>query len=243
MNDENIKQERSIPVMSRVDIVKIADMALALNSIDLGVNTASALISSCVEIAHKAFVDMEWMKDRHASVQDALDTLRTLGLLQRSMYKRTKKKIETAIGFENLRREGVDPREYASGMYNTMHKRESAPLMNDYMTKTDVLALVREFDVGEPEIEISKGGGLTEEGLEKLKNPNYDPKVAQATKDKHEEDQRTARELQRKEKLEAARGRALAARQKTDEEIKEDEERIAKKDDDLIAELDRMLDA
>ena len=269
MNDEmNIKQERSLPVASRCDVVCLADLAIMLAKMDLPVYTMSALISSCVDLAHKACSDMGFFKMTHDSLADALETLRSLGLVQKSLYERGRKKMNAAMAFENLRKEGIDPSGYVPQQYNTLHNVQSVRNIGAGMTRAEVIQLVREFDVGEGEIEIATGGGLTEEGLEKLKNPNYDPKAAQAERDKHEEGQKIIKEQQKTAKLELARKRALAAeegetaateepstaeiveevnrkvadddtpRQKTEEEIEVDEERIKEKDAALMDELD-----
>ena len=70
-DDSSIKQERSMPVASRCDVVSLADLATMLTDLDLGVNTMSALISACVDLAHKASTDMGFFKHKHGTISDA----------------------------------------------------------------------------------------------------------------------------------------------------------------------------
>ena len=42
VDEREIKQERSLPIAARVDIVSLADLALMFENMDLRVNTMSA---------------------------------------------------------------------------------------------------------------------------------------------------------------------------------------------------------
>ena len=262
---DDSKIERTMPVATRIDLVVLADLSLMMDRMGLRPNTMSGLVNSCVEIAHKACEDMGWLEQRCDGLSDAFYTLKSQGLIQASMYRRSRVKMQNAMAFENLRKEGINPKDYVPGQYNTMHKARGS----GSVSASKMREIVESIEQSERD-DIPVAGPVDEEEqkrkIDALKNPNYDPKVAQAETEKYNEEQRLIKESQRTAKLELARKRALAVeegkiaiteepstaevvdevnkksddtpRQKTDEEVKADEERIADKDKTLMNELD-----
>ena len=65
------------------------------------------------------------MPKEFESVAEAHRFLNERRLYQGSLSKRAFKKISTAISFENLRDEGIDPAYYASNQYRMIHNKHS----------------------------------------------------------------------------------------------------------------------
>jgi len=59
------------------------------------------------------------------SVRDAHEYLKQRGLYQKSLRKRSKSRIVAAMGFENLRAQGLDPACYHQPAYDMVHSKHS----------------------------------------------------------------------------------------------------------------------
>ena len=126
MNERLLKQERSIPVQARIDISSLADMLLYFESAGLRINTMSMLLSTCVDYARQLAEVNLVLPKVHESVADANRTLNERGLYQSGMMKRGgREKLATAMKFENLRLEGIDPEKYVTTHYNIVHNTHS----------------------------------------------------------------------------------------------------------------------
>jgi len=138
---EVLKQERSLVVHSRVDVVKLADIALAMIESGYTPAGASSLVAGCVEQLHHALLELGVIKEakRITSIAVAWQQLEILGYVTKTMKKQNKNKLNMAWGFENLRNEGVDPEQYAPMYYKKLHNQHS-------VKPVDVDMLVEIFD-------------------------------------------------------------------------------------------------
>lgn len=120
-----LKQERSIPVQGRVDVMVLADIAVYAYQTGIRLHTMSSLVSYATEVARVALEKAGLLKDMHGTVSEAYEVLNTLGLLKGRTLGRARQKLNTAIEFENLRAEGIDPEFYTPTHFNTMHNSNS----------------------------------------------------------------------------------------------------------------------
>lgn len=122
---EVIKQERSMAVYGRVDVVALAEVFAALGLANRRPRTLSMLISYCVEIAHSALEQNGYLEKRFDNISNAYHLLLDSGIMTRSAHRQNKKKLDMAWGFENMRKEGDDPEFSAPGYYKGLHNEHS----------------------------------------------------------------------------------------------------------------------
>lgn len=124
---EVVRQERSLGVNARVDVVELAEIAIAFYSLNIPMKSISHLMAMVVHQFHVALVDQDIIEteDRLDGLRVAWDVLRSYGLTTKSMEKQNEKKILMGKAFENLRREGVDPEFYAPHVYKQLHNEKS----------------------------------------------------------------------------------------------------------------------
>lgn len=246
------KRERSIPVQGRVDLVELADIAVVLSRKGFEVSSMSKLINLCVQMAHWALENTEEVMMRHEGVSDAHRTMVEAGLYQRSMYKVGRKKLLTAMAFENLRKEGVDPITYVPHQANVLHNRHSIDYPNVRESKKEQMRRVYDKVMAE-KMASKESKGLTMEKFEELKNKDYDEEVArkkleegyrlraEAMKRRLEEEEREGRNRlieEMEEIVESSKVKSDVPAQKNTEEMARDEERIARKDQALLEAMD-----
>ena len=127
------KVERSIPVQSRIDLMQLVDMYVFFNDSGYGIRTMSQLVNMIVDLCHDILVVNEKLKYQSESVGEAFEYLESTGLIQRGLRGRTRSKVATALGFENLRVEGEHPRDYAPAKFSQVHNsRRSYSERNRY---------------------------------------------------------------------------------------------------------------
>jgi uncharacterized Fe-S cluster-containing protein len=121
-----LKQERMIPVQSRVDINSLADMAVYLEKSGVDIKNMSMLISYCVDLAREVVFSNGMLDVVHETVSQSHETMRKKCLYQQSMMKRGgMKKLANALRLENMRIEGIDPKEYAPVQHKLVHNKHS----------------------------------------------------------------------------------------------------------------------
>jgi hypothetical protein len=125
------KEERSIPVQGRVDLVMLADLVKYYEHIGVHVPSMSALLGFAVSTAHMALSSTKQLPVEHETVAEAHSTLGNRKLYQKGMMKRAMKKIDTAMRLENLRFEGEDPRDYVPKQYNMVHNKRTVLSRSD----------------------------------------------------------------------------------------------------------------
>lgn len=119
------RQERSIPVQSRIDMVSLARLDKYWMSEGYYIRTMSQLVNWSVDLICEVLVSNEKMPSGIDSAMEANRHLMQRGLYQPSMLKKGFKKRAAALGFESLRDEGVEPADYAEGQYRNMHNERS----------------------------------------------------------------------------------------------------------------------
>lgn len=124
-----LKVERSFPVSSRVDITALAKLASYYEINGVQVPTMSSLVSWSIDLLVDGLVSMGKMKHRDLSLREAYEYLASRNLVQRHTI--DKRKLQKSLGFENLRNEGWDPKDYAKQSYSTMHSRQQSSVKPD----------------------------------------------------------------------------------------------------------------
>lgn len=132
-----VKQERSMVVGARVDVVELAEIARVFVVQRVPVKSMSHLIALIVSQMYYAMEVNGFIKEEE-KINDlgmAWKVLRAYHLTTQTMEDRNKKKLNMSRGFENLRREGDDPEFYAPSAYKQLHNRNSVqPIGNENRT-------------------------------------------------------------------------------------------------------------
>ena len=123
--EKEIKQERSIPVQGRIDLIELAELDRYFMSKGQEIRTMSQLLSWGVSLLVEVLNNNDVLGDEFETLTDASNYMRMRGLYQRGIMKRGKKKLGMSMGFESLRLEGIDPKGYAPGHYKNMHNENS----------------------------------------------------------------------------------------------------------------------
>jgi hypothetical protein len=124
MNKEQ-KQEASIPVQSRVNIVDLANLVMYWESKGYSMRSMSQLVAWSISLTYEGLKASGEITEPIDKVSDAHRLLAAKQLYQGSLRDRAFKKLGTAMRFESLREEGVDPTMYVSQQYNMVHNRNS----------------------------------------------------------------------------------------------------------------------
>jgi len=123
MDEEKV--ERSIVVSARVDMLALAKMDRYWLSKGTPVKSMSQLINWTVDLMAQVLEANGLKVEGLNSAKEANDHFRFRGLYQGSNVKRSRQKIATAIRFEGMRKEGLDPRGEDPLSYTTMHNSKS----------------------------------------------------------------------------------------------------------------------
>jgi len=172
--DKEARQESSVPVVTRVGMVQIANLIRFWEKQGYYVRTMSQLISWSIDLLTEELSRNKLIPVECKTIVEAHRELTQRGLYQRSMLKRAERKISTAMGFEALRAEGVEPREYAPEVYRAMHPRnqvQERPAVPDYSpaeveaararAKEQIAEMIRDGRLAEPQ----KGERVVKEGM------------------------------------------------------------------------------
>lgn len=117
--------ESSLPVQSRISIITLAELEKYWSGDGHNIKTMSQLVSWSVNLLKEVLRVNGKLCFEPMNVTEADRHLQNKGLYQSSMMKRGFKKRATALSFENLRYEGVDPKEYVPRQYNVVHDKNS----------------------------------------------------------------------------------------------------------------------
>lgn len=123
--DKETKQESSLPVQSRVSIVTLAELEKYWSNEGYQITNMSQLISWSLSLLREVLRANDKLQFDVMSVTEANRHLLSKGLYQKSMAKRGFKKRATALSFENLRAEGVDPAHAAPRQHKMLHNKKS----------------------------------------------------------------------------------------------------------------------
>lgn len=123
--EKRLRQESSVPVQTRASIVTLAELDLYWFREGHSIRTMSQLISWSVDLLREVLEANGKVPGEFDTVAKAHQYLQARGLYQRSMKERGFKKIGTALRFESLREEGLDPRNAAPVQHNILHRKGS----------------------------------------------------------------------------------------------------------------------
>ena len=123
--DREVKQERSVPVQGRVNLVDLANLDKYFVSQGQGVKTMSRLLSWGISLVVEVLDRNEALVDKFESLSEAGIYLNQRGLYQPGVRNRGIKKFANALTFENLRTAGQHPEDHVPRQYKTMHNENS----------------------------------------------------------------------------------------------------------------------
>lgn len=123
--DRESRIESSVPVQSRVSVVTLAELEMYWGSKGVSIATMSQLLCWSIDMLRNILASNNQLPQVVESVAEAHNYLDKIGLYQPSMRERSMKKIANAIGFENLRLDGIDPKDYAPQHYNMVHRKNT----------------------------------------------------------------------------------------------------------------------
>lgn len=150
-------QEASVPVQGRVNIVNLAELVLFWESQGYFIRTMSQLVGWSIELVANELKRCEMIPEEVDGVAEANNVLRQRNLYQNSLRKRSERKMSYALGFESLRRDGVDPKEYAPGYYKQYHNQKSVrPLPDDVRGSNLSQEQIQKFIESTPEWQQEK---------------------------------------------------------------------------------------
>lgn len=120
---DEVRVESSLPVVSRVSILDLANLdKFWWEHEGVHMKTMSQLVAYSLSALLGQIEDNDLLGEKISTVEEANRHLEERGLYQRSLLKRGKKKLNTALAFENLRREGIDPRRHVPSQYSMLHR-------------------------------------------------------------------------------------------------------------------------
>jgi len=165
VNESVVKQERSLAVYGRVDVVSLAEVMTGLVKMGHNTRTMSSLVSYCVEIAHAALEQNGYIDRKVSGITEAYYLMVDRGLMSPSMQKKNMPKFNMASGFENLRKEGIDPEVYTagSGAYKQLHNTHSVEPVNPLLTKSKAQEMVDNYERYERQRMIDEDKARNEE--------------------------------------------------------------------------------
>lgn len=172
MDRETMKVESSIPVQSRISIITLAELEIYWASQGVKISTMSQLISWSIDILRELLYSNGKLPKAIDTVAEANNHLSGLRLYQRGLKKRSVKKIATAMAFESLRFEGVDPKEYVSRQYNTVHNVRSVRVPEGQGLHPDTGRLVKIYEEAEKAEREGRGNKIEEDIAIGCSQPN-----------------------------------------------------------------------
>ena len=132
---EEIKQERSIPVQGRIDLVALANLDRYFISQGQELKTMSRLLNWGIGLVVEVLEKNNVLVDKFDNLSDANRYLEGRGLHQPGIRKRGVKKYANALTFENLRFEGRHPEDHVPRQYKVLHNKGSVkPFTGDIST-------------------------------------------------------------------------------------------------------------
>ena len=123
VNDEEmIRREASVPVSSRIDVRTLAEICSYFISSNVSVRSVSQLVSWSAEMLLDILKDNDKLPRDKPTIEAAYQYLESGGLMQRGM----KRKVASALVYEHLRAEGVNPASYDyANKFKSMHSNNN----------------------------------------------------------------------------------------------------------------------
>jgi hypothetical protein len=134
--DRETRVESSVPVQGRVSIVTLAELGIYWESLGADIRTMSQLLSWSVDALREILATNGKLPQVVESVADAHRYLEENKLYQTGLKQRSIRKIVNAMAFENLRVEGIDPKQYVPQHYNAVHNQHSVKPIESQVKKS-----------------------------------------------------------------------------------------------------------
>lgn len=128
--EKEVRVESSVPVQARVSIVDLAHLVMFWEGQGFEIRTMSQLVAWSIGLMAERVVE-NGLVSREVGVSEANQILAEKKLYQKSMRKRVYKKVAVAMGFEELRKMGVEPRSEAPGVYKIVHEHRRAAQLEE----------------------------------------------------------------------------------------------------------------
>jgi hypothetical protein len=130
VSEVEIKQENSIPTAARISLVTLAELTKWWEDSGYRMKTMSQLIAWSMDLLRDTLRANEKIDKESMSLSDAHKFMSGKGLYQMGVRSRSVKKEATALRFDALRSEGVEPKEYVPDQYNRLHNKQSVESSN-----------------------------------------------------------------------------------------------------------------
>ena len=121
--EREVKQERSISVQGRVDIVELAELCVYFEREGVRVKSMSQLVGWSISLLREV-MSRNGMIREIGSIARAHQLFEERGLYQRALKSRNMQKIATAVRFEGMRESGYDPIE-TGRQFGVLHNENS----------------------------------------------------------------------------------------------------------------------
>ena len=129
---EEIKQERSLPVSARVDLVNLARLDLYYQEQGMYIKNMSQLVNWGIDLLCEVLSANGALSGRIKTLAEAVQYLEARQLMQQNIRKKAQQKLGTALRYETLREKGIDPKTYGKRDgsevergYGELHRKDS----------------------------------------------------------------------------------------------------------------------
>lgn len=168
------KQESSVPVQSRVSLVTLAELNMYWESSGHEIRSMSQLLAWSIDLLCEVLRANEKLPVSIEKVAEAHRYLKDKGIYQKSLEKRSFKKIGTAIRFDSMREEGFDPKQYVPLQHKMVHKEGSVEVFDSSRVSTGkYMDDLIEAERRAKEIEGEEFEEKKTEALESIKKAGY----------------------------------------------------------------------
>lgn len=235
--DREMRIESSLSVQSRVSVVSLAQLVSYWERSGVSVKTMSQLVSWSLDLMCEVLRNNGEMRDEVESIGQAYSMLEIRGLFQKSLKQRSIRKISTALGFEALRQDGVEPKDYAEKVYRSIHEKKRGPIIDDI---EDAIRKAREINAPKEDTEEEKQARLNKIDEALKWNETISVAKAEALKNVRESG-KLHEQVEQVEMKKSAKD--SEARKLTLEEIEENLKRQVEKDKEVREKENAPIDA
>lgn len=122
--DNDGKQERSLPLAARVDLVALAEITKYWTLEGYRIKTISQLVNKSISLLYEILLQNGMIKPSF-DISKAKNFMNQMGLSQACSDKRSNKKLAAAVRFSMMRKEGLNPIQEDPTSYNILHNSHS----------------------------------------------------------------------------------------------------------------------
>lgn len=139
---KDIKQERSLPVQSRVDLVDLANLDMYwVRKHEVHMRSMSQLINWSIELLCNSLLAAGEMEEHFVTLVEAKKYLNVKGLSQAGMDKKGRQKYAIAIKAETLRGNSVLPGTGISKIdHNILHNKKSVQPLDGQVKNVQIMS-------------------------------------------------------------------------------------------------------